>query len=85
MYSHVNWQSGCSLIYDEVVASAFMHFTFISQMGSLMDRVASHNGQSHYVNDMESMLQLTNMRSEVMDRTQSVIEGANEYKDNFDK
>jgi len=54
-------------------------------MGSLMDRIAAHNGQSHYINDMEAMLQLTNMRSEVMDRTQSVIESANDYKDTFDK
>ena len=50
-----------------------------------MDRVASHNGQPHYISDMESMLQLSNMRSEVMDRTQGVIESAVEFREMFDK
>ena len=58
---------------------------FMLQMGSLMDRVASHIDQPHYINDIEGMLQLTNMRSEIVDRTQCVIESANEFRETFDK
>nr|CAB3238531.1 dynein beta chain, ciliary-like [Phallusia mammillata] len=59
--------------------------TQIYQIGSLVERVAPHGDRAHYVPDMEAMMQLASMRSEVMDRTQSVIESAIEYRATLDK
>ena len=50
-----------------------------------MERVASHLGEPHYMKDMNRRLDLTNMRSEVTDRTQSVVESAVEFRATFDK
>uniref|UniRef100_H2Y9A0 Dynein axonemal heavy chain 11 n=1 Tax=Ciona savignyi TaxID=51511 RepID=H2Y9A0_CIOSA len=59
--------------------------TQIYGFSTLVERVASHLDSPHYVQDMEQMLDLANMRSEVMDRTQAVIESALEHRGTFDK
>nr|XP_018673081.1 dynein beta chain, ciliary [Ciona intestinalis] len=59
--------------------------TEIYGLSTLVERVASHLDFPHYVEDMEQMLDLANMRSEIMDRTQGVTESAVEFKATFDK
>ncbi|CAK8683563.1 unnamed protein product [Clavelina lepadiformis] len=59
--------------------------TDIYGMGTLVERVATHKGLPHYVQNMEGMLELSNMKSEIMDRTQNVIESAMDYRAAFDK
>jgi len=56
------------------------------KMSTLVERIASHNRQPHYHQDMEvRYLDLRNMKTEVMDRTHGVIENALEYRSSFDK
>ncbi|XP_070581054.1 dynein beta chain, ciliary-like isoform X2 [Ptychodera flava] len=56
----------------------------IYKMSSLVPRLAEHSGMEHYQSDLEDMLDLSEMRQEVMDRIQGVMNKAQEYRNSFD-
>ena len=46
---------------------------------------ATSSVADHYQSDIERMLDLSNIRATVMDRTRASMEIAKDYKDSFDK
>ncbi|CAH1795230.1 unnamed protein product [Owenia fusiformis] len=56
----------------------------IYKQASLIERLASHSGQSHYQPDLEDMEELSEMRQELMDKVQNVMNKACEYRNSFD-
>jgi dynein heavy chain len=57
----------------------------IYKQGSLIPRIASHIGQEHYQADLEARQDLSDLRQELMERVNSILTKANEYKDSFGK
>ncbi|XP_067673689.1 dynein beta chain, ciliary-like [Haliotis asinina] len=51
---------------------------------TLIPRLAAHSGVEHYQPDLEDMEELTEMRSELMDRVQNIMNKACEYRNSFD-
>ncbi|MGH0142545.1 UNVERIFIED_CONTAM: hypothetical protein FKN15_019724 [Acipenser sinensis] len=56
----------------------------IYKMSAQMRRVAGHMGMENYQHDMDDMLDLLDMRQEIMDRVSDVIKKAIQYKSSFD-
>ncbi|XP_051791984.1 LOW QUALITY PROTEIN: dynein axonemal heavy chain 11 [Erpetoichthys calabaricus] len=56
----------------------------IYKMSAQMERLADHLGVSTYQHDMDSMLDLQDLRQEILDRVTSVINKAKECKSSFD-
>ncbi|XP_013396327.1 dynein beta chain, ciliary isoform X2 [Lingula anatina] len=56
----------------------------IYKQASLIGRLAAHSGQEHYQPDLEEMDELSEMRQELMDRVQTVMNKACEYRNSFD-
>lgn len=56
----------------------------VYKMASLVKRLAEHNGSEHYQNDVEDMLDLSEMRQDLMDRVTGIMNKANEYRSSFD-
>ncbi|XP_077979817.1 dynein beta chain, ciliary-like [Glandiceps talaboti] len=56
----------------------------IYKMSSLVPRLAEHSGMDHYQSDLEDMLDLSEMRQELMERVQGVMNKAQEYRNSFD-
>ncbi|BFZ02963.1 hypothetical protein BsWGS_06002 [Bradybaena similaris] len=56
----------------------------VYKQASLIPRLAEHSGQQHYQPDLEDTEELSEMRQELMDRVQSVMNKANEYRNSFD-
>ncbi|XP_071813348.1 dynein beta chain, ciliary-like isoform X2 [Apostichopus japonicus] len=56
----------------------------IYKMASLVKRLAQHNEVEHYQADLEEMVELTEMRQELMDRVQTIMNKAQEYRNSFD-
>jgi dynein heavy chain, axonemal len=57
----------------------------IYHQGSLIKRVAKQSDQENYQADLETKGDLTDMRQELMERTNSILTKANEFKDSFNK
>ncbi|XP_077976399.1 dynein beta chain, ciliary-like isoform X2 [Styela clava] len=57
----------------------------IFRVSSLISRVAPHYGVEDYFNDMGQAVELLNLRTEIIDRVQVVIETSNEYRNNLEK
>ncbi|XP_032221173.2 dynein beta chain, ciliary [Nematostella vectensis] len=56
----------------------------IYKMASLVKRLAEHNESEHYEADVEDMLDLSEMRQDLMDRVNGIMNKANEYRSSFD-
>ncbi|KAK6170907.1 hypothetical protein SNE40_019193 [Patella caerulea] len=56
----------------------------IYKQSSLIPRLAAHSGQEHYQPDLEDMEELSEMRQEIMDRVQTIMNKACEYRNSFD-
>ncbi|XP_013068368.2 dynein beta chain, ciliary [Biomphalaria glabrata] len=56
----------------------------VYKQASLIPRLAEHSGQQHYQPDLEDMEELNEMRQELMDRVQNIMNKAMEYKNSFD-
>ncbi|CAG5123286.1 unnamed protein product, partial [Candidula unifasciata] len=56
----------------------------VYKQASLISRLAEHSGQQHYQPDLEDMEELSEMRQELMDRVQNIMNKANEYRNSFD-
>ncbi|XP_064623162.1 dynein beta chain, ciliary-like [Lineus longissimus] len=56
----------------------------IYKQSSLIPRLAKHSGQEHYQPDLEEMEDLSDMRQDLMDRIQNVMNKACEYRNSFD-
>ncbi|XP_071954573.1 dynein beta chain, ciliary-like [Antedon mediterranea] len=56
----------------------------IYKMASLVKRLAEHSGSEHYQTDLEDMMELSDMRQEMMDRVQTIMNKAQEYRNSFD-
>ncbi|XP_029444925.1 dynein heavy chain 11, axonemal [Rhinatrema bivittatum] len=56
----------------------------IFKMSAQVKRVAVHLEAENYQNDMDGMVDLSDMRQEIMDRVADVISKALEYKNSFD-
>ncbi|RDD42081.1 Dynein beta chain, ciliary [Trichoplax sp. H2] len=56
----------------------------VYRQASLVSRLAKHNGMDHYQSDLEDMLELSEMRQELMDRIQNIMNKACEYRNSFD-
>jgi dynein heavy chain len=56
----------------------------VFHMASLIPRLAKHNDMEHYQVDVEDMLELSEMKGELMDRCQNVITKALEFRNSFD-
>ncbi|XP_078394996.1 dynein axonemal heavy chain 11-like [Cetorhinus maximus] len=56
----------------------------IYKMAALVKRVADHLEIDNYQNDMEDILDLSDIRQEIMDRVTEVINKAVEYRNSFD-
>ncbi|KAK3091630.1 hypothetical protein FSP39_021358 [Pinctada imbricata] len=56
----------------------------IYKQASLIERLATHSGQEHYQPDLEDMEELSDMRQELMDRIQNIMNKACEYRNSFD-
>ena len=54
------------------------------KQASLIPRLATHSGQDHYQPDLEDMEELSEMRQELMDRIQNIMNKACEYRNTFD-
>nr|P39057.1 RecName: Full=Dynein beta chain, ciliary [Heliocidaris crassispina]BAA00827.1 dynein beta-heavy chain [Heliocidaris crassispina] len=54
------------------------------KMASLVNRLAEHNGQEHYQADLEGMDDLSDVRNDLMDRVQTIMTKAQEYRNSFD-
>ncbi|CAH1258196.1 DNAH17 [Branchiostoma lanceolatum] len=57
----------------------------IYKISSLVPRLATHSGLEHYQADLEDMMDLSEMRSELMERIQTVMNKAIEYRNSFDQ
>lgn len=57
----------------------------VYKQGSLIPRVAKHLGQDNYQNDLEQKGDLSDAKQELMERVNSILTKANEYKDSFNK
>ncbi|XP_076453714.1 LOW QUALITY PROTEIN: dynein beta chain, ciliary-like [Babylonia areolata] len=56
----------------------------VYKQASLIPRLASHSGQEHYQMDLEEMDDLSEMRQELMERVQTIMNKATEYRGSFD-
>lgn len=56
----------------------------IYKQASLIPRLAKHSGQEHYQPDLEEMEDLSEMRQELMDRIQTIMNKACDYRNSFD-
>ncbi|GFN78401.1 dynein heavy chain 9, axonemal, partial [Plakobranchus ocellatus] len=56
----------------------------IYKQSSLIPRLAAHSGQQHYQPDLEDMEELSEMRQDLMDRVQNIMNKACEYRNSFD-
>ena len=56
----------------------------IYKQASKIHRLAAHSGQAHYQPDLEDMEELSEMRQELMDRVQNIMNKACEYRNSFD-
>ncbi|VDI07166.1 dynein heavy chain, axonemal [Mytilus galloprovincialis] len=56
----------------------------IFKQSALIPRLATHSGQEHYQQDMEEMEELADMRSEMMDRVNIIMNKGMEYRNSFD-
>lgn len=56
----------------------------VYKQASLIRRLAAHSGQEHYQPDLEDMEELSEMRQELMDRIQNIMNKACEYRNTFD-
>ncbi|XP_062567134.1 dynein beta chain, ciliary-like [Saccostrea cucullata] len=56
----------------------------IYKQASLIGRLAAHSGQEHYQPDAEDMEELSEMRQELMERIQNIMNKACEYRNTFD-
>ena len=56
----------------------------VFHIASLVPRVAKHSGMEHYQADVEDMLELSEMKGDLMDRCQNVINKALEFRNSFD-
>lgn len=56
----------------------------IYKQSSLVPRLAAHSGQEHYQPDLEDMEQLSDMRNDLMERVQNMMNKACEYRNSFD-
>lgn len=56
----------------------------VFHVATLVPRLAKHNGMEHYQADVEDMLELGEMKGELMDRCQTVITKALEFRNSFD-
>ncbi|XP_066292954.1 dynein beta chain, ciliary-like [Branchiostoma lanceolatum] len=56
----------------------------VYKLASLVPRLAAHSGIEHYQPDLEEMDDLSDMRQELMDCVQSVMNQALEYRNSFD-
>ena len=56
----------------------------IYKQASKIKRLAAHCGQEHYQPDLEDMEELSEMRQELMDRVQNIMNKACEYRNSFD-
>ncbi|CAF0714705.1 unnamed protein product [Brachionus calyciflorus] len=57
----------------------------IYKQGSLVPRIATHLEQDHYQADLELKTDLSDIRQDLMERVNSILSKANEYKDSFNK
>ncbi|KAK3590847.1 hypothetical protein CHS0354_024585 [Potamilus streckersoni] len=56
----------------------------IYKQASLIPRLAKHSGQEHYQPDLEDMDELSEMRQELMERMQNIMNKGTEFKNSFD-
>lgn len=56
----------------------------IYSQASKINRLATHNGQDHYQHDMEETDELSEMRNELMERVQNIMNQACDYRNSFD-
>lgn len=56
----------------------------IYKQAFLIPRLAAHSGQENYQPDLEEMEELSDMRSELMDRINNIMNKAIEYRNSFD-
>lgn len=56
----------------------------VYKMASLVKRLADHNESDNYQSDVEDMLDLSEMRQDLMDRVTGIMNKANEYRSSFD-
>jgi dynein heavy chain len=56
----------------------------IYKQAAMINRLSSHSGVEHYQADMEDQDELSEMRSELMERVQNIMNKANEYRSSFD-
>lgn len=56
----------------------------IYKQASLIPRLAAHTGQEHYQPDLEDMEQLSDMRQDLMERIQNIMNKGSEYRNSFD-
>ena len=54
------------------------------KQASKIKRLAAHSGQENYQPDMEDMVELSDMRADLMDRVQNIMNKAIEYRSSFD-
>ncbi len=57
----------------------------IYKQSSKVRRLAAHSGQEHYQPDLEDMEELSEMRQELMDRVQNVMNKACEFRNSFEQ
>lgn len=57
----------------------------VYKQGSLVARVAKHFGQENYQHDLEQKTDLSDAKQDLMERVNSILTKANEYKDSFNK
>lgn len=57
----------------------------VYKQGSLIERVAKHLSQENYQHDLEQKTDLSDAKQDVMERVNSIMTKANEYKDSFNK
>ena len=79
----LDYGSGCTDGFYELVEGLLLD---VFKMSSLVKRLAigESDGVDHYQADLEDMLELSEMRAEIMDRCQGVITKALEYRSSFD-
>lgn len=58
--------------------------TDIYRQAALIPRLAIHTGREDYQMDLEQMVDLSDMRNELMERMNSVMSKAIEYRNSFD-
>uniref|UniRef100_F7AU91 AAA+ ATPase domain-containing protein n=1 Tax=Ciona intestinalis TaxID=7719 RepID=F7AU91_CIOIN len=56
----------------------------IYNMSSLIKRLSTDNNMEHYQVDMEDMADLSDMKNEILERVQTVMDKACEYRNSFD-